>query len=177
MPTEYVNFSTKLHQQELEIKRNYGLQNEKYIVKNSLGIVSSNENEEFLFSVNRCDNNSSENMAVSYLLKDVYKSGFKAQRDVNADLQSKGLINANSKVPENSTVLPFVYDGKRMVKRGKSAVIRPRKSSELESLTRERPLSLRDIKSSNLNPRISSGKPAPERRGRPEMSLSYFLIM
>lgn len=74
------------------------------------------------------------------------------------------LPGEHSQISVNTTVLPFVYDG-MVAKRGKSAVLRSQRSSAIGNSDRPRSFSLQDARNSNLNPRIASGKPLPEKRG------------
>ena len=161
---EYFNFAIKMDR-----KSPNGLLRSNFVKinPNTLDHVGDDNNREFLFSVNSFSHQNSNNRNFN----DFSKEASCSQQDCrngsfmhiyDSDLRSKGVLNGNS-LAQGSTVLPFLFDSKRVANRGRSAVVGARQSSTVQNIYVKRSFSLQDLK--NLNPRISSARPVPEKRG------------
>ena len=166
---EYFNFALKIGGNAPEVLSSAG-----FIDTNPdrLGCAKLAQKQEFFLCVNRLlkHSNDENTREVSKFLDDcrTHSSPLKLVND--SDLYPTLLKNGKSQVEGNSTVLPFVFDSKGVWKRGKSAVVGTRKHSATPSLDIRRSFSSQDLR--NLNPRISSARPIPEKRG-----VCYFLIL
>ena len=167
---EYLNFSMRMEGKNLENLSKHSLLRNSRIIPSYL---SNDEKKEFLFSVNSYTKDDNNNDIagmydkVSSLLEADSRNelSYLTQR-ADSRVQTRGIINGKSKIQKSNTVLPFVFDGRSARRRGRSAMVRPRKSSAVQDSNRLRSMSLQDLSNNNINPRISSARPTPEKRGK-----------
>ena len=160
---EYFNISLKIGRNAPEVLSNAGFIDTN---PNRFGCAKLDQKQGFLFSMNRLlkdgnGENASGEVSRPHENFRTHSSPVKQMDD--SDLRSTLLANGQSRVEVSNTVLPFVFDNKEVWKRGKSAVIGTRKHSATPSIGIHRSFSYQDLR--NLNPRISSAKPIPEKRG------------
>ena len=163
---EYLNFAIRMDRKSPDglIMSNFVKVDPK-----TVDHVGDDNRKEFLFSINNLFPHNSSNKNFNDFFKETLRSQKDCRTDSSSlkhindrDMRTKSVLNGNSEAQGN-TILPFVFDSKRVMKRGRSAVVGSRQIPAMHSIYVQRSFSHQDLK--NLNPRISSARPVPEMRG------------